>query len=83
MILRTYTIPSATYASGKGSIQIPGFTSVPSGYAVFGSHTDTGKSETMIANLNIASGSNAYLSYYSSAQVTTAIIVRLILIKIP
>lgn len=83
MILRSYTIPSATYASGKGAIQINGFTAVPSGYAVYGSSVDTGQSATMIADLNTVSGSNAYLSYYSSAQVTTAIIVRLILIKIP
>ena len=83
IILRTYTIPSATYTSGKGAIQIPGFTSIPSGYAVYGSSVDTGQSATMIADLNTVSGSNAYLSYYSSAQVTTAIVVRLILMKVP
>jgi hypothetical protein len=79
--VKTYNIPSATYTSGKGAIQIPSFTAVPSGYKIAGSYVDNGQPATMLTDLKGISGSNAYISYYASANVTTAITITLILIK--
>ena len=81
LIIRSYTIPSATYTSGKGAIQIPGFTAIPNGYKLAGSYVDNGQPATMLTDINGVSGSNVYISYYASANVTTAITVTMILIK--